>query len=45
MRNNIMHHIKSCGPCQRGHVEQTINHSAQVIPVVKIFDRFGADLV
>ena len=37
MRNDIMHHIKSCGPCQRGHVEPTINHSAQVIPVVKIF--------
>jgi hypothetical protein len=45
MRNDIMHYIKHCETCQRHHTEPTINHPAQVINPIKIFDRFGADLV
>jgi hypothetical protein len=41
MREDILH----CGPCIRHHLEPEINHSAQVINPIKIFDRFGADLV
>jgi hypothetical protein len=45
MREDIIHYIKHCGPCIRHHLEPEINHSAQVINPIKIFDRFGADLV
>jgi hypothetical protein len=45
MREDIIHYIKHCEPYIRHHLETEINHSAQVINPIKIFDRFGADLV
>jgi hypothetical protein len=45
MCEDIIHYIKHSGPCIRHHLEPEINHSAQVINPIKIFDRFGADLV
>ena len=38
IREDIIHYIKHCGPCIRHHLEPEINHSAQVINPIKIFD-------
>jgi hypothetical protein len=42
MRRDIIHYIKHYGPCIRYHLEPEINHSAQVINPVKIFERLSA---
>ena len=45
MIEDVEKFVANCGECRRNHVAPTVHHSAKAIPVHRIFDQIGIDLV